>query len=464
MDGFQTRLRYSLQFRISLSVSLLVSLVALIAGAMSFRMTYNEAHDMQDTQLQQIAYLVNPHNPLLQEDTGADMDFPERTSRLPLPRVIIQNLSSPNINLIFGDDQAQHELARFPDGLQDFSTDFRDWRVYIRTFDNNTRLVVAQRAAFRNRIAIDSAWSTVLPLLFLIPMLWLLITVLVHSMFRTIARLKTDLDNRHEQDLEPLSIDQVPLEIRPFVLAINRLFIRVQGAIEHDKQFIGNAAHELRTPMTALGLQLSRLQHIDHPAERDRLTGQIRKSLQRTQQLLEQLLAMARAQNTVRNERPPASSLLTVLRQVTEDLLPLVEARRIDFGVLVEQDYLIVIEPLDLRTLLKNLIENAVRYTPEGGQVDVRCHIVADSAELQVWVEDTGQGIPAAEREQVFEPFYRILGHQEPGSGLGLAIVKTLCDKWQFGIEMGDSAIAWEHPHTGLAIALCIPAVAWAAV
>ncbi|WP_066567364.1 sensor histidine kinase KdpD [Snodgrassella sp. CFCC 13594] len=454
MAGFQERIKYSLQWRLIILMSILVTIMAVLGGAIAFQTTFAEAQDLQDAQLQQIARLLDPNSPALKQDNREDINFPESASQLPKPRVLAQSLDSPYLNLMFEDNQAHLRLHALGDGFHNFVTATRHWRLYIHTH-HHKRVVVAQRTAYRNRLAADSAKSTIWPFLILLPLLWLLTALFIRTLFKATQKLSIELASRNEYDLSPMDESQVPIEIRPFVSSMNRLFIQLQAAIEHDKQFIGMAAHELRTPITALTLQIARFEepHLS-PQEQEKLLTDIKAGIHRTHQLLSQLLSMARAQHQetrTDTESGPRTELLPLLRDLYAELWPLAETKNQDCGVGLTQQYQIQIQAADLHTILKNLLENAIRYTPPQGHINVRDEIT-DQHKLIIWVEDSGCGIPMDEQQRVFEPFYRVMGNAETGSGLGLAIVQTLCRRWAITVLLGQSEI--KSATQGLAIGL----------
>jgi two-component system OmpR family sensor kinase len=211
---------------------------------------------------------------------------------------------------------------------------------------------------------------------------------------------------------------------------------------------VADAAHEMRSPLTALSLQTERLAAADMPAEARRRMQDLAQGLTRTRALLDQLLALARSQQSAQNA-PSAVSLQRVLRDVIEDLYPLAEERAIDLGVLSADDAMIHAQPLDLHLLVKNLIDNAIRYTPRHGRVDVS--LAARDGGVDFIVDDTGPGIAEAERERVFGAFYRGAGDiGVPGSGLGLAIVKAVADK------MGATVTLAAPPATGAGLRVVV--------
>lgn len=457
MDGIQERLKYSLQWRATVILSLLITVLALIGGAFAFETAFKEAQDWQDAELQQIAQLLDPSSPALKENHQGDINFPEGASLLPKPRVLAQSMDSPNINQLFEDDAAQRDLQRMRDGFHNFTTATHHWRLYIYTIKKQ-RLVVAQRTVYRNRIAADSAKSTIWPLVLLLPVLWLLIALFVRSVFRMTQKLSDQVAQRSELDLSAIDGTDVPLEIQPFVLALNRLFEQLHMAMEHDKQFIAHAAHELRTPITALTLQMARLNEPNLSLdEQQKLLHDVQLGVERTQQLLTQLLSMARAQHPHDpSDENTYTAIMPLLRELFAEILPLADAKHHDLSVNMAQDYLINMRQNDLYTILNNLLTNAIRYTPTHGHIQITCDITP-AKNLILWVSDTGSGIGEDDKKHIFEPFYRVPGNNETGSGLGLAIVQTLCRQWQIDIIVRDSLLPHTHNTRGLSIGLCFP-------
>jgi two-component system OmpR family sensor kinase len=251
--------------------------------------------------------------------------------------------------------------------------------------------------------------------------------------------------------LHALPEQGLPIEIRPVVAAINRLLGRLSGVLDGQRRFMADAAHELRSPLTALSLQAERLDAIDlSPQARERLDV-LRTGLARSRDLLEKLLDFARAQSddgSVRGE----VSVAPVLRQVLEDMLPLAEQRRIDLGVVHSVDARVALGEFRLGTLLRNLVDNAIRYTPPGGRIDLGMALEGDS--VRVDVADSGPGIAPEERERVFEAFHRLPGSSEAGSGLGLAIVKAIADRNRVEIRLDDADRA---ARSGLRVSLLLP-------
>lgn len=443
MDGFKKRLNASLQFRLSFSLSVVIAAVAVVAGAFSFSSTLDETNELQDDVLYQIAELMDQQHLILAPDSAStSLADGDDDSYIIIQRLAPSATAHPQ-------PSSQRPLllpADLADGLHTLKSHDSTYRVLVKTQPSGERIAVAQEADFRDRIARESALRTLMPFLILVPILLLIVTHLVRQMFQPIAGLSSEIDQRSFEDLRPVPDHHLPAEVRPFIIAINRLLIRLARSRETQRRFIADAAHELRSPMTALSLQAERLEESDlPPIARERLTV-LRQAIQRGRNLLDQLLSLAKAQSTAE----PAPSLVvisTLYRQVLEDLVPQAQAKQIDLGVARVSDIRMEINELDLSTLIRNLVDNAIRYTPAGGRIDLSASMVDDIVELSV--ADTGPGIPIQERARVFDPFYRILGTEQLGSGLGLAIVKTIAARLNADVVLDYSDIA---ARTGLTV------------
>lgn len=455
MAGRPARIVSSLQWRLLLVLTIVVTSIAIIGDILAYQTAFRETQDLQDAQLEQIAHLLDPRSSILRKDTQEDLNFPESARTLPKPRVLAQTLDSPYLNILMGDENAVQNLQQLPDGFHNFTTVARHWRVYILTRERE-RIIIAQRTAYRNHIAKDSALSVVWPFLILMPILWLFTAIWIRRLFRATQEMSSELTARNANDLSPLDTKHVPTEIRPFITALNRLFSQLQAAIEHDKKFISYAAHELRTPITALTLQIARF---DEPEltiqEQHKLIEQIKAGIARTEQLLTQLLSMARVQHQQQHLMTDnvQTALMPLLRGLIAELLPLAEQKKQNLSFDISENAYLPVCSNDLYTILKNILGNAIKYTPVDGQICICIRPTTDNKTILL-IEDNGQGISESERQLVFEPFYRILGNNENGSGLGLAIVKTLCDQWHISIILADSRLQNSEQKPGLAVSL----------
>lgn len=448
MDGFKRRLSESIQLKLSFTLSLAIFVVAVVAGVFSFMSAFDGAHELQDDVLRQVAQLMDSQR-LSPAPARTDTRLKEGNEE---SRVIVQRLGEGKPSSVSVDDGGLLPLpVTLADGLHTLDVGGEKFRVLVKTTATGERIAVAQEAGFRNALARDSALRTVMPFLILVPVLLLIVADLVRKMFRPIATLSGEINQRAEQELHPIEDSHLPTEVRPFAVAINRLLVRVDQSMDAQRRFVADAAHELRSPLTALSLQAERLAgaEMSDPA-RERLIV-LRQGIERGRNLLDQLLTLAKAQSFTELPKSPIS-ILGIYRRVLEDLMPLAEARHIDIGVEGAQDAQVWVSELDMITVVRNLVDNAIRYTPEGGRIDLSVSTVKEHAVLRI--QDNGPGIPLAERNRVFDPFYRALGSEQIGSGLGLSIVHTVANRIGAEIRLNFSN---EVKQTGLSVAVLIP-------
>ena len=447
MDGFKKRLSESVQLRLSLALSLTIVLVAVAASAFVFVSALDEAHKLQDDTLRQVAMLYDRQHMTLHYPEGPALEGDDEESR-----VIIQHLADGSQALANGDETLPLPLpATLVDGLATVNVGGEAFRVLVHSTSRGERIAVAQEVGARDKDARESAWRSLLPFLILFPVLLLVVGDLVRKLFRPIASLAAEIDRRGEQLLHPIDEQHLPAEVRPFVVAINRLLARVAQAMDGQRRFVADAAHELRSPMTALSLQAERLAACSlQVSARERLLP-LCQGIERSRQLIDQLLSLAAAQAAV--PRPQARiGVHAVYRRVLEDLLPLAEQKHLDIGVEDSADVQLLINPMDLFTLIKNLVDNATRYTPAGGTIDL-CLAQTDTC-VCLQVKDSGPGISVEEHDRVFDPFYRTLGSGETGSGLGLSIVRAIAERVGAKVALGFTD---ETSRRGLCVSLWFP-------
>ncbi len=442
MDGFKKRLSESIQFRLSFWLAVAIFMVAVLAGIIAFLSAYEETQEFQDEVLMQIAALFDhEHLPIERlENKNRGDDHDEEL------RIIVQYLSKHDARAV----NSTKEYVPFPtnlsDGLHTLMAGDKEYRVRVKTTGSGERIAIAQETSVRHEVAIDTALLTLIPFIILVPFLLWVLASLIPNIFRPVTTLAAEIDKRKEQQLHPLASADIPIEVRPFILAINRLLKRVDQSMENQRRFVADAAHELRSPLTALLLQADRLADTEMSDEARARLVVLHQGIERSRNLLTQLLALARVQSAPL--APNSSvSVLHIYRRVLEDLMPLAEAKHIDIGVVEVKDAHVFVGELDLIAVVKNLVDNSIRYTPEGGRIDLGLTIKSPYAILQI--KDSGPGIPIIERERVFDPFYRVLGNDEIGSGLGLSIVKTITDRIGAELHLG---FADEETQSGLCV------------
>lgn len=460
MDGRASGMSRSLQARLSLALTATILLVAVGAGCFGFISAYRDSIRMQDDMLRQVGALIARMGGTLPE-AGAVGRYPGGDHE---SRIAVQWLPSPGETM----PEAEHARSPLPlpadlhDGLQTVFMHHENFRVYVQALESGRRIALSQETDVRDRIAYRNAWRALIPVLILVPVLLLALQRIIGKLFAPLQSLRRDIDQRRDDQLEPIATTALPTEILPFVEAINRLLARIQGAMRSQRRFVADAAHELRTPLAALSLQAERLQQSEmSDTARERLQ-RLGSGIERSKALVAQMLALARAQGGESGESANASQcrrfvLREAVRPVLEDLLPLAQQKDIDLGVDGSLEVEVCSNPLELGLLLNNLIDNAVRYTPPGGRVSIAMagEAATQAGQVRLEISDTGPGIAAEQRERVFEPFYRIDPAGAPGSGLGLSIVQSLAARL-------DIALRLEHADAstgqGLRVILDIPA------
>ncbi len=326
------------------------------------------------------------------------------------------------------------------------------WRVFgIQARD--VVIQVAQPMQLRDRLAAGSALRTLLPFLLLLPVLGLAVWITVGRELRPLESVARAVRSRDAGALEPLPSADLPEEVSPLVNELNDLLARLGRALTAQRDFVADAAHELRTPLAALRLQMQLAERAASEAERGEAFAALSGGLERATRVVGQLLTLARQEPDGAPQKLEAVDLAALARSVVADRSLLAEAKAVDLGVADAEAQRVQGDPDALRIALSNLVDNALRHTPRGGRVDVGVRREGEVAVLEVI--DDGPGIPAAERERVFDRFYRRADAAEAGGGggLGLAIVRGIAQRHGATVALEDGPAG-----RGLAARLRIPA------
>ncbi|HKB53224.1 MAG TPA: ATP-binding protein, partial [Ramlibacter sp.] len=326
--------------------------------------------------------------------------------------------------------QVQAGLQPQP-GFADVQAGGVGWRVYSTApAADGRRVQVLQSSRFRRHQASERAIAAVAPVLILLPLAILVLWGVARAMSRAVQDIGRRAALQDLHTIAELPLERVPEEIQPLVISFNGLLMRLRDAFAEQRRFVQDAAHELRTPITALALQMENVRG-DLPAGACAQSfGQLEAGLKRAQRLVEQLLKLSRQQGPI-VEAPAMLDLRAQLHESIASLIALADLRQIDLGMVDRTEG----SPApvwrcvaaDLRSVFDNLIENALRYTPPGGVVDVR--LLREREHVVVEVVDTGPGIAADLLERVFHRFYRVPGGDDRGSGLGLAIARAAAQR-----------------------------------
>jgi two-component system, OmpR family, sensor kinase len=321
------------------------------------------------------------------------------------------------------------------DGFKDLRIGSERWRIY--TMHTSGRTVQSiQNLEFRAMVINKQAFTAGLPIALLMPIsAWILWFGACRAMGRLEA-LARAVAAQDENTITELPTKDVPSEISPFVMAVNRLLTRLRDAFASQRRFVQDAAHELRTPITAMTLQLENLKACPMDAETAAQVSQFEAGLRRTKRLIEQLLRLARQEAPQKVEAASNVDLAPFLQELISDLMPCADHRDIDIGLSFDINANVRANPHELRSLLHNLLDNALRYTPEHGVVDVRLFV--DNGKVVVEIVDTGPGIPPDLLPRVFDRFFRIEGSDTEGSGLGLAIAKHAAERNRIDLHLDN--------------------------
>ncbi|HNQ03302.1 MAG TPA: ATP-binding protein [Thiobacillaceae bacterium] len=311
------------------------------------------------------------------------------------------------------------------------------WRVYSEQIRGRV-VQVAQPMAVREGLALEMALRVMLPWLGMVPLLVALVWFAIGRGLAVLGAVTQAVDARNPDSLEPLRLAWVPDELRPLVAALDALLARLAQALEAQRTFTADAAHELRTPLAALQLQTQMLARSRNEEERQQALGRLQGGLQRATHVVEQLLTLARQEDGAPAPRENVD-LHALAVGVIAERAPLARARGIDLGLASgETTASIPGDARALHILLANLVDNALRFTPPGGQVDVDVGRGREGAWLAV--RDTGPGIRTADRERVFDRFFRgTAATDQAGSGLGLAIVQRIAQRHGARLVLEDA-------------------------
>jgi two-component system, OmpR family, sensor kinase len=405
-------MKRSLQRHLSLTLGGAMLLAGLAAALASFGLAYLEAKELQDGTLRQIATLAAGTTV---DSASSNTQRQERSDKVisdPESRLVVIHLP--------GDSRPAWLASDLPPGFHTLNVGAERLRIFVRDGRPGERTVVAQPTDARDEIAINSALRTLIPLLLLLPVLAWLIVRIVRRELAPITQLSSSLDEQPAARPQPIADDGLPDEITPFVHAINRLLERVNLLMEQQRRFIADAAHELRSPLTALSVQAQNLRQAGSLEAMHERVIPLRKGIERARQLTEQLLNLARTQAGTSGET--LVNVSAMARELIAEYLPLAEAKRIDLGLEEFAPLSVRVSPEVLRLIFKNALENALKYTPDGGEVTLR--LFSESDGIVIEVVDNGPGIPVSEREHVFDAFYRMPAAAGEGSGLGLTIAR----------------------------------------
>ncbi|TAK92483.1 MAG: sensor histidine kinase [Burkholderiaceae bacterium] len=339
-------------------------------------------------------------------------------------------------------------------------------RVAYRTLDHaypggsEITIQVAETLTKREQLANEIIKGVILPQFFILPLAVILVWFALIQGIAPLKRLQQKILARRSDDLSPIPANEAPEEVTPLVLAFNELLQRQGRVIEQQRRFVADAAHQMRTPLTGLRTQAELALRQTDPQEIETSLRHLITSTKQATRLINQLLTMARTESQLTpSEALPQLTLDRLVRDVVHDWVPQALQKPIDLGLEIDGKQMMVYgHTLLLRELLNNLLDNALRYTPEQGNITVRLHR-HDPGMITLEVEDTGPGIPPEERELIFERFYRVLGTGIDGSGLGLAIVKEIAQRHNAILTVHNNPRSTDSRYPGTLFRIAFPSL-----
>lgn len=342
-------------------------------------------------------------------------------------------------HLLFRSDNAPLDRMTKTMGYSDNADEQgKGWRNYhVHDTSHGVKIIVSEPHDFRAKLVRNMVIAAATPLALGLPVLFLLLWFSIRKGLHPLATLSQEISKRQPNNLTLIDARSVPDEVQPIVTALNDLLTRMGQTLDHERRFTDDAAHQLRTPLAAIQAQLYVARHTQAEAPRQLALEQMQHSVERGIRLVNQLLTLARLDP--KQARPEFQSLRLekIAETICAELAPLALQREQSLELVAEPDLPPVSGNADmLAMLLSNLVDNAIHYTPRGGNILI--DLQADGSGVQLSVCDDGPGIAPGQRHQVFERFYRIAEQSQPGTGLGLAICKRVADLHHASLTLAD--------------------------
>jgi len=419
----------SIRVRLLLSLLAMLALAAAAMGVVTYRGVLAQTEELFDYQLRQMALSLRDQGEIASSEAGAladeQLDF-------------VVQIWSVDGRSIYASRQHSSLPERALLGFADIRVEGQVWRTYgVATRERVIQ--VAQPLQTRRRLAADAALRSVAPMLYIAPLLALAVWWLAAQTLAPLRRVAASLRERDAQSLQPLPTGGLPEEVAPLVSALNALLQHLAGSRDAQRAFVSDAAHELRSPLTALKLQLQMLRRAPDDAGRANAIETLTEGIERAARLVEQLLTLARSEPGTSAAPLETLDLSALVRGAVVDVVPLAHARGSTLELDADRRVEVRGDATALASLARNLADNAVRYSPHGSRIELR--VSADDGVPTLIVDDSGPGIPRDERGHVFDRFYRRASSDEPGTGLGLAIVRGVAERHGAQVELDDSPL-----------------------
>ena len=419
----------SIRVRVLLTLLGMLTVIALVMGALTYRNVLAETEALFDYQLRQMALSLRDQGEIA----------PAQASTLNDEQLdVVVQIWTADGRIIYPPRLRADLPTRALLGYADIAVQGKTWRTFsVATGDKVIQ--VAQPLQIRQKLAADAALRSVAPLFLIAPGMALLLWWLAARALAPLQRVTDGVKARDEQSLQPLPTSGLPDEVAPLVGALNGLLQRLGASLGAQRAFVADAAHELRSPLTALKLQMQLLQRAPDDAARDGAQRALTAGIDRAARLVEQLLSLARAEPGAPVAAHASVDLVEAVRAAVAETVPFATARGTRIELFADAPVTVQGDAAALTVLARNLADNAVRYAPPGSRVELRVAIDEGVPTLQV--DDAGPGIAPADRERVFDRFYRHAAGEESGSGLGLAIVRGIAQQHGAALTLGESPL-----------------------
>ncbi len=436
------------------SLTGLLSILLALAGAFSYHAGLQEAGEMFDARLVQSTRVLlglvdeplgemaeHPGEPIVLRGwhgkaNGVGEALAFNDGHAYETKLAFQVWDPHGALLLRSDSAPLKPFAPLRAGYSDQVIEGATWRTFTLHSPEGRWFQSAERADIREELAEDIAMGTLAPLLLVLPLMALLIWFVVRWATRSLVRVSDQIGQRDPERMAPLDFENLPEEVHGLVRAVNGLLERLEAALARERRFIADAAHELRTPISALKVHASNLNQARGEDERRESQRHLDASVGRVEKLVAQLLALSRAEQGLHAGQATLLDLDTLVSIEVEDIRPLARAKGQSLSISLA-DVQMRGDEFALSLLVRSLLENAVRYTPDGGCIAVSTQQMAST--VMICVQDSGPGIAEQARERVFLRFHRELGSGTEGSGLGLAIASEVVNAHGGRIELGVS-------------------------
>lgn len=458
MSSIRSYLTYTLVIGIGLAIA--------ISIAMSYQRITHETEELYDAELAQITRVLEAVLSIEFEFTGVQIsDTVSDKQKLVIPPNIItdgdydknghkyekklafQVWSRKGVPLL--GSNANDTLLTFSDqeGYSYETIQGKEWRTFVLYSDYlSIWIKVSQLVEIREEVTHEIASINASILLISLPVIFLLITFIVHRGLAPLNEINKQISIRNNSNLSPLSFSKVPNELKQVVGSVNRLMSSLDNALERQKRFTGNAAHELRTPLAAIKVHAQNI----YP-DNERLTkiqGHIVSGIDKLTHLFNQLITLSQAECSQDEEKKEFINFLPFINELITELAPTIEEKSINVALKIDSQITIEANRDTLSILLRNLIDNAVKYVSQNGNIEIEACKTDDK--INIAISDDGPGLTTEQKTQVFERFYRAANQDTYGCGIGLSIVKEICEGSHYQIDLSDSCIA----ETGLTVRL----------